>query len=73
MLFFNGTNLFRRDSDLMSEIIAKTLTDITRHSTKVFECYNSLETFLTKSSFVAGNDVSYDMEWSRATYKVECF
>lgn len=58
LLFFNGTNLFRKDSDLMTEIIAKTLTDMTRHSTKVHECYNSLETILTNSSFVAGNNVS---------------
>lgn len=59
MLFFNGTNLFRRDSDLMTEIIAKSLTDMTRHSVKISECYESLETFLTNSSFVAGNEVSY--------------
>ncbi|KAG4068652.1 hypothetical protein HA402_002343 [Bradysia odoriphaga] len=58
LLFFNGTNLFRKDSDLMTEIIAKTLTDMTRHSTKVLECYGSLETFLSNSNFVAGNDMS---------------
>lgn len=58
LLFFNGTNLFRKDSDLMTEIIAKSLKDITRHSIKVAECYESLETFLTDSDFVAGNNVS---------------
>lgn len=58
LLFFNGTNLFRKDSDLMSEIIAQTLTDMARHSAKVFECYGSLETFLSFTTFVAGKDVS---------------
>lgn len=59
LLFFNGTNLFRRDSDLMTEIIAQSIKDMTHHSVKILECYESLETFLANSSFVAGNDVSY--------------
>lgn len=59
LLFFNGTNLFRKDSDLMTEIIAQTIKDMTRHTTKILECYQSLEIFLSHSNFVAGNDVSY--------------
>lgn len=59
LLFFNGTNFFRRDSDLMTEIIAKSVQNMTRHSIKILECYESLETFLFAASFVAGNDVSY--------------
>ncbi|KAJ6637469.1 Glutathione S-transferase E14 [Pseudolycoriella hygida] len=58
LLFFNGTNLFRKDSDLLSEIIAKSVTDMARHTTKVQECYESLETFLSNSDFLAGNFIT---------------
>lgn len=59
LLFFNGTNLFRKDSDLMTEIIAKSVKDMILHTKKIHECYESLEVFLSHSNFVAGNDVSY--------------
>lgn len=61
LLFFNGTNLFRKDSDVMTEIIVKSVNDVNDikgHLIRILECYESLETFLTNSSFLAGNTVS---------------
>jgi len=59
LLFYNGTNLFRKDSDVMTEIITKSVKDIKGHLVKILECYESLEIFLRNSSFLAGNTVSY--------------
>lgn len=59
LLFYNGTNLFRKDSDVMTEIITKSTDDIKGHLIKILGCYESLERFLSNSSFLAGNTVSF--------------
>lgn len=58
MLFFNGTNLFRKDSEVMSEILAKSPKEISEHLNKILDGYKSTERFLTNSNFMAGNCVS---------------
>ncbi|KAL5286781.1 hypothetical protein ACFFRR_008035 [Megaselia abdita] len=59
-LFFESSILFRRDSDMMSEIIRKGFSqvDILTHERKITECYDILDRFLENSKYVVHNEMT---------------
>ncbi|XP_055708196.1 glutathione S-transferase E14-like [Phlebotomus papatasi] len=58
-LFFNATLFFRRDSEMMGEIIRERRMDVvSKHRKNVQECFNYLETFLKEVDFMAGNHIT---------------
>ncbi|XP_068146708.1 glutathione S-transferase E14 [Drosophila tropicalis] len=59
-LFFECSFLFRRDSDLMSEIMRKGLdqVDAAYHERKLKEAYQAMEQYLEKQSYMAGDQLT---------------
>ncbi|EDW01760.1 glutathione S-transferase E14 [Drosophila grimshawi] len=59
-LFFECSFLFRRDSDLMSEIVRKQFAnvDVDYHERKLCEAYDIMEHYLTDQQFMAGEQLT---------------
>lgn len=54
-LFFNSSIFFRRDSDVMTEIFAKRLTNMEKHLDKIRECFGILENYLGRTKYIASD------------------
>ncbi|XP_017836071.1 glutathione S-transferase E14 [Drosophila busckii] len=59
-LFFECSMLFRRDSDLMSEIVRKQYAnvDVSYHKRKLTEAYGMLEQYLAEQAYMAGQQLT---------------
>ncbi|XP_017868946.1 PREDICTED: glutathione S-transferase E14 [Drosophila arizonae] len=59
-LFFECSFLFRRDSDLMSEIVRKQYAnvDVTYHRRKLHEAYDIMERYLDGQKYMAGDQLT---------------
>ncbi|XP_037957003.1 glutathione S-transferase E14 isoform X1 [Teleopsis dalmanni] len=60
LLFFECSVLFRRDSDLMSEIVRKGFSniDVSYHERKIHEAYTAMEKFLMPQTYFAGDKLT---------------
>ncbi|XP_039956134.1 glutathione S-transferase E14-like [Bactrocera tryoni] len=60
MLFFEGTVLFRRDSEFLSGIVRGGFAsvDLTLHERKLLEAYNMMETYLRRHKYMAGDHMT---------------
>ncbi|EDW59917.1 glutathione S-transferase E14 isoform X1 [Drosophila virilis] len=59
-LFFECSFLFRRDSDLMSEIVRKQFAnvDVAYHERKLCEAYDIMERYLDGQTYMAGDQLT---------------
>ncbi|XP_034477552.1 glutathione S-transferase E14 [Drosophila innubila] len=59
-LFFECSFLFRRDSDLMSEIVRKKYAnvDVAFHERKLLEAYDFMEQYLSEQQYMAGEQLT---------------
>ncbi|KAH8407624.1 hypothetical protein KR222_008249, partial [Zaprionus bogoriensis] len=60
LLFFECSFLFRRDSDLMSELVRKQYAnvDVAYHERKLGEAYDAMEQFLAGQPYMAGEQLT---------------